>query len=209
MAKDKSKEKAKGARNVPNKHLHARVSFLHQAATFLALREASSPSQSSSEPSNNVDNRFTLEPAASSGHLDDSQMDYQESSNQSKTISSGESAEKPLQSGLSFHLSSQLRQVALKSQIRLHPTIKRTGCKSCSAVLIEGQTCNKYLENTSKGGRKRQADVLVLECINCGSKKRFPIGAKRQENKALRTGASDRGREKEVIVKDGASSLPP
>ncbi|KAF2172214.1 hypothetical protein M409DRAFT_17453 [Zasmidium cellare ATCC 36951] len=209
MAKDKSKEKAKGARSVPNKHLHARVSFLHQAATFFALREASPPSHSSLDPSNNVDNGFTPGPTASILHLDDNQMDCQESSDQSQATSSRESAERPLQSGLSFHLNSQLRQVARKSQIRLHPTIKRTGCKGCSAVLIEGQTCNKYVENTSKGGRKRQAEVLVLECMNCGSNKRFPIGAKRQENKVLRTGASDRGQEKDVIVKDGASSLPP
>lgn len=204
MAKDKIKEKAKGARNVPNKHLHARVSFLHQAATVLVAEESNLLSQPSLEPSSDVD------PAvAQHVRLDDDQMDWKGAFDQHKDINRTEPTETLVRSGMPFHLSSQLRQVARKSQIRLHPSIKRAACKTCNAVLVEGQTCNKHLDNMSKGAKKRQADVIVLECTYCGSKKRFPVGAERQEKKGHRIGASDHRKKNEASDEKGASSLLP
>ncbi|KAK4508127.1 hypothetical protein PRZ48_001865 [Zasmidium cellare] len=204
MAKDKTKEKAKGARNVPNKHLHARVSFLHQAAVALAAQESNTPSQHS--PASPSD----MEPAAAQHvRLDDDQMDWKGLCDQRKDSNGTESNQEPVRSGMSFHLSSQLRQVARKSQIRLHPSLKRAACKTCNAVLVEGQTCNKHLENLSKGGKKRQADVLVLECTYCGSKKRFPVGAERQEKRGHRIGGSDHRQKNGAADEKTASSLPP
>jgi ribonuclease P protein subunit RPR2 len=59
-------------------------------------------------------------------------------------------------------------------------------CKSCNAVLVPGRTAIQRIENESKGGKKPWADVLVISCNRCGSKKRLPVGAKRQPKKRER-----------------------
>jgi len=43
------------------------------------------------------------------------------------------------------------------------------------------------MDNASKGGRKRCADVEVVECLFCKGVKRKPVGAKRQLKRAGRT----------------------
>ena len=128
MAKDKQ-TKPKG---VPNKHLHARTTFLYQAATYLTLR-------------------------------------------------AGE------RSGLALQLASDLHAVSRKGQVRLSPELKRSVCKTCYAVLIPSRTATQTLENESKQGKKPWADVLVLACTLCGTKKRFPVGSKRPKKKGERT----------------------
>ncbi|KAF8252347.1 Rpr2-domain-containing protein, partial [Wilcoxina mikolae CBS 423.85] len=74
-----------------------------------------------------------------------------------------------------FYLSC-LRSVAKKSVIRLDPSIKRTICKRCDALLIPGVSCEHRIENKSKNGKKRWADVLIVECKTCRTVKRFPVG---------------------------------
>ncbi|KAF2206621.1 hypothetical protein CERZMDRAFT_13309, partial [Cercospora zeae-maydis SCOH1-5] len=91
--------------------------------------------------------------------------------------------------GLPFLLTAQLKQVALRSQTRLDVEIKRAICKVCGAVLIEGQTCRIFVENTSRGERKQHADVTIIACDACGNKKRIPTGAKRQQRKNQRSSA--------------------
>lgn len=173
----KEKEKTNGAKGFPNKHLHARVSYLHQVATYLAttdLAQTSDLAKNVPYPAQHV--------AATSG-----------SSGTEEAVLAAEMPRHDVRtwfpaknfhtSGGSCHSSGQMRQVAQKSQIRLHPALKRASCKICNAVLIESQTCDKYVENLSRGGRKAHADVLVLKCHACGAKKRFPIGATRQPRK--------------------------
>ncbi|PSN63740.1 Rpr2-domain-containing protein [Corynespora cassiicola Philippines] len=149
MAKDKP-PKAKG---IPNKHLHARTTFLYQAATYLTLQ---------------------AEPRAS------------------ETTTSKDTADFPLhihaqvKTPLAIQLGSHLQTVSRKGQVRLSADIKRTVCKSCSTLLVPGRTSTQEIENKSKGGKKPWADVLVIVCLTCGAKKRFPVGAKRQEGKAKR-----------------------
>ncbi|EME87281.1 uncharacterized protein MYCFIDRAFT_112416, partial [Pseudocercospora fijiensis CIRAD86] len=92
---------------------------------------------------------------------------------------------------LAYHISSQTRQVALKSQIRPSSDFKQLSCKVCNAVLVHDRTCKRAIENASRGGRKTHANVLVVECIACGTKKRYPIGAKRQQRKKLRAVIGD------------------
>ncbi|PVI05839.1 Rpr2-domain-containing protein [Periconia macrospinosa] len=133
MAKDKP-PKTKG---VPNKHLHARTTFLYQAATYLTLHSAT-----------------------------------------------GASASVP--SSLALQLGSDLQIVSRKSQVRLSADLKRTICKTCNTVLIPGRTATHTVENDSKGGKKPWADVLVVGCTFCGAKKRFPVGATKQQSKAER-----------------------
>lgn len=88
--------------------------------------------------------------------------------------------------GLALQLGSDLQNVSRKGQVRLSSELKRTICKTCNAVLISGRTASQAIENASKGGRKSWADILVITCALCGSKKRFPIDAKRQVKKIER-----------------------
>ncbi|KAF2446994.1 Rpr2-domain-containing protein [Karstenula rhodostoma CBS 690.94] len=88
--------------------------------------------------------------------------------------------------GLALQLGSDLQTVSRKGQVRLSSELKRTICKTCNTVLIPGRTATQAIENESKGGKKSWADVMVITCALCGSKKRFPIGAKRQPKKAER-----------------------
>jgi ribonuclease P protein subunit RPR2 len=74
-----------------------------------------------------------------------------------------------------FYLS-HLRSIAKKNVLRLDPSVKRTICKRCESLLIPGVSCRERIENQSKGGKKRWADVLVVECNACGTVKRFPVG---------------------------------
>lgn len=181
------KEKSKGG--VANKHLHARIAYLQQAASYLTLqgkehqiRGANAPQSTLTAPDDQtqhqnqppiVDTRNAVNEAAT-----------HEQSPQQHSLRSG--VELPETGGLPIHLATHLRQVALKSQIRLRTDVKHSICKRCSSVLVEGQTSNKRIENKSKGGKKPHADVLVISCKVCGAEKRFPVGAKRQKRKGER-----------------------
>ena len=143
MAKDKP-PKPKG---IPNKHLHARTTFLYQAATYLTLQTAGS-----------TETETKL------------------------AVSSGSSL--PQQpSPLALQLGADLHTVSRKAQLRLSVDLKRSMCKSCNAVLVPGRTATQEIGNQSKGGKKPWADILVVSCNHCGSKKRMPVGAKRQPKK--------------------------
>lgn len=89
-------------------------------------------------------------------------------------------------SNASRQLLSDMRSVSLKVQIRHSPELKRTICRYCDTLQVEGQTCSSSVENNSKGGKKPWADVLVLQCLACGNSKRFPVNAARQLRKSLR-----------------------
>lgn len=150
MAKDKA-PKPKG---IPNKHLHARATFLYQAATYLTLRAS-------------VDSN---------------------SAGRSKAVPS-EPVQIQQPSPLALQLGADLHTVSRKAQLRLSVDLKRSMCKSCYAVLVPGHTAIQTIENQSKGGKKPWADVLVITCNRCGSKRRTPVGAKRQSKKRNRIAA--------------------
>jgi ribonuclease P protein subunit RPR2 len=85
-------------------------------------------------------------------------------------------------------------------------------CKSCNTVLIPGRTVSQTIENPSKGGRKPWADVLVVTCLICGGKKRFPVGATKQLKKhkrittstiPLSKSASEDGRQSDTTLVTG------
>jgi len=191
MAKDKTKS------GVPNKHLHARISFLQQAATYLTLQGQGKPANTLDSGDHllvsnkaNEDSSIPDGHAQSNGKADSEQQDHvghvyapHRIAAQAPGHTKTPSATRLHTGGLPLHLATHLRQTALKSQIRLHTNIKRPICKRCSTVLIDGETCTKRVENLSRGGKKPHADVLVLECGVCGAEKRFPVGAKRQKRK--------------------------
>lgn len=64
--------------------------------------------------------------------------------------------------------------VSKKAVLKLHPDMKRTLCKQCSRLLVEGVTCTIRLENKSKK-QLPHCDVLEFTCT-CGTTKRFPVG---------------------------------
>jgi len=178
MAKDKSKS------GVPNRHLHARISYLQQAATYLTARQRDEETiKNTWQPTSKLadGSRADVHTADPNGspHQPNPPDDptFTEQSQVFNTAPSG---------GLPLHLAGHLKQIAGKSLIRLHTNVKHVICRRCSAVLIEGETGMKRIENLSKGGKKSWADVLVVECRACGAGKRFPVGATRPKAKGAR-----------------------
>ena len=188
MAKDKSKA------GVPNKHLHARMSYLQQAATYLALQGLTSkerPVENDTPWRAKEKDGIEPTPTQASCAMPEPRQPTRTSSSQADKIGSSELS-KPDFGGHPLLLSSHLTQVARKSQIRLSSSTKHTICKRCGAPLIEGQTSSQTMENLSKGGRKAHANVLVLKCTVCGATKRWPVGATRQLGKKKRKAAEQK-----------------
>ncbi|WYZ39296.1 hypothetical protein EsH8_III_001210 [Colletotrichum jinshuiense] len=149
MAKPKSE-------SLPNRHAYTRVSYLYQAASYLAT--AQSPKSDSS-------------PNSSRAHDDAYSIDHEKRST-SETVAR--------------RFVSDIRAVSLKAQIRPSPLVKQMMCKYCDSLLVEGKTCSTTVENASKGGKKPWADVMVTKCKVCGNVKRFPVCAPRQKRRPFR-----------------------
>ncbi|KAK3489423.1 RNAse P Rpr2/Rpp21/SNM1 subunit domain-containing protein [Neurospora hispaniola] len=142
---------------VQNRAIYSRVSFLQQAAVFLSRQSQSQhQQQQQSLPSSTSSALAPLVPLPT-----------------------------PLE-GMSRRLATDLRSVSLKTRIRLSPAVKRTICKYCDSLLIDGSTCTAFIENRSKGGRKPWADILVRRCHACKKERRYPIEAKRTKRKTER-----------------------
>ncbi|PQE07198.1 hypothetical protein CJF31_00004876 [Rutstroemia sp. NJR-2017a BVV2] len=151
----------KGVAKVPNKNLYSRVSYLYQAATYLAMREQSD-----------------LDKLSSNGSSLDTENVWPVNNNEIKY----EASLQPL----SRRLLSDLRSVSLKGVMRMSPAVKNSICKHCQTLLIDGSTSTTEVENKSKGGKKPWADVLVRKCNTCGLEKRFPVAAERQPRRPHR-----------------------
>lgn len=182
-----AKKKAPG---VPNRHLYTRISFLYQAATYLAIaskEEAEPASKSSTTPQDAM--------KSNDGSIDGG-------NGAPRVLEQLMSATAP-QQNMSRKILTDMRAVTLKAQIRISPDIKRTICKHCDTLLIDGQTCSSTVENTSKGGKKPWADVLVIRCHTCSREKRFPVSAQRQKRRPHRISSNQLGlSEKSVAATD-------
>lgn len=163
MAKVKA---AKGPLNVPNKILHSRVSYLYQAASYLAAAEQ--PHSGSEPPQYEKDTRIA-------------------SGINSKADKIATTSPKLAYRPASRRLISDLRSVTLKGQMRISPTMKHSVCKGCDTMLIDGSTCTNGVENKSKGGKKPWADVIVRQCHTCGLEEIFPVAATRQKRRPQRS----------------------
>lgn len=179
---------AKAKTGVPNKALHSRVSYLYQAAAYLATQQQHSKTLTKdSQPAD---------------------LKYEAMANLKVKNISDQSPH-----AAARHLISDLRAVSLKVQLRISPAMKHSICKNCDTMLINGTTCSSEVENRSKGGRKPWADVLVQKCNTCGSARRYPIGAERQKrrpHRSPREQAATKSTPKSVETLDDAvsSSLP-
>ena len=168
--------KNKAVKGVSNPHLHARVSYLFQAANYLYSQRWATA-------------------ASGNGPIPDQQMPQQDASTQADNEAvkgrSSHSIDKNLDSlGQSRRLLAHMRTITLKSQVRLSRELKRSVCTRCDTLLVPGDTSRCFIENKSKGGEKPWADVYVVECLQCGAQKRFPVGSKRQP----------KGRQKKTIA---------
>lgn len=152
--------KAQKDAKVPNKHLHSRISYLYQAANYLARVSESSLAVQRAGDNSEVKNDQNVQQKATKPFVE--------------------------ASALTRHLNSHLRAISLRSQIRLTPAFKNTICKRCDTLLIPESTSTTRLENKSCGGKKPWADVLVVTCKACGHVKRYPVGAKRQRSRTER-----------------------
>ena len=156
---------SKGAtkNKAPNGALHSRVSYLYQAAMYLATQTQ----LDKSNPNKEVPSSQAIP------------TDLKDTVEKSKLAATYQPSAR--------RLVSDLRGVSGKVLIRMSPGMKRSICKNCDSILVEGSTCLVEMENKSKGGKKRWADVLVRKCNTCGCARRYPLGErqKRRPHRAL------------------------
>ncbi|KAI9804963.1 MAG: hypothetical protein M1833_006266 [Piccolia ochrophora] len=167
------KNKSSKAASVPNRLLFSRISYLYQAANYVAANDTVSTSQQRTGTE-------SIPPKLSE------QLNEKIPSPASQQPLPAEASVPACGAPLSRQLIAHLRDVSLKGQVRLSQSIKRSICKGCGSLLIPGSTSAATIENQSHGGKKPWADVLVLRCEACGTEKRFPMAAKRQPHKAER-----------------------
>ncbi|XP_062868603.1 ribonuclease P protein subunit p21 [Trichomycterus rosablanca] len=68
------------------------------------------------------------------------------------------------------------KTIAKRLVLRQDPSVKRTLCKKCSALLIPGVTST--VRQRKRGSRGQR--VTVVRCLSCGQTKRFPNNPKHQ-----------------------------
>ena len=182
---------AKPQKRIAQKHLHSRISYLYQAATYLAKvadqAQAGVPCIDS-EFKNRCSAGGELQCAVSAPEaVSDEGFSIPPTKQENRMLNVGVDNDRESKNfAVSRQLLVHLRAVSLRSQIRLTPVVKHTMCKRCSILLVPGSTSTSYVENNSSGARKPWADVLVTTCTACGTSKRFPVGAKRQVRRDAR-----------------------
>ena len=188
-----AQDKAKAHKGLAQKHIHSRISYLYQAATYLANVAHQSRARTpyiengimkQSEPSEELQCAVAAPKPVSDNALPVLPTDHE--IGMPKIAPDGERRNEG--SALSRQLVVHLQAISLKSQVRLSPAMKHTICRRCGILLVPGSTSTSHLENSSRGGRKPWADVLVTTCTACGSAKRFPVGTKRQGRRESRIG---------------------
>ncbi|KAG6061736.1 hypothetical protein E4U32_002838 [Claviceps aff. humidiphila group G2b] len=166
--------KPKGQPGIQNRAIYSRASYLYQAATYLSNCADSLENAASTTPSK------PSKPEV--GGVEQQQNQQQNQQQQQQQYNKQKKAVEKM-SRLAI---SEMRAVSLKAQIRQSPALKRTVCKFCDTLLVEGRSCSSTIENLSKQGRKPWADVLVITCKTCENVKRIPVDAPRQKRKSLR-----------------------
>ncbi|KAI9721308.1 MAG: hypothetical protein M1812_002470 [Candelaria pacifica] len=192
---NKISKKQKLSPVIPNKHLHSRLSYLFQAAQYLSAQSilAQRCVEAKEQPVGQPQGIETFRPDDDCGlQSENTERLPPTGDNRAPSTSREEPRTKSTQNvvllaraphSLSSQLLSHLRAISLKSQIRLSGSVKRSICKCCSALLVPGQTACYQIDNSSRGSRKPWADVLVIQCNVCGTGKRYPVGATKQDRR--------------------------
>lgn len=164
--------KAKVPLGVQNRHIYTRASYLYQAAAFLAT--------ASLQPSTVNDTPNSVRAAANSSRpgYDDTAAAASDLPAQPASHGAADDDQKQQQRALrnmSRSLLADMRAVTRKVLIRPCPVMKRSVCRYCDALLIEGRSCDASVGSASR--RKPWAtDVLTVRCRACAGVKRFPVG---------------------------------
>ena len=177
--------KSSNGAGIPQKHLHSRVSYLYQAAMYLAAAEKEAQHQRLKAPMNGPASSKESQPEGLQGPHNATEPvrggpqapgtdESQTTAPHRQPVSNTDSIAPRRFSPQSRHLLTSMRSVSQKSQIRLSRSIKRSVCRRCDALLAQNSTVQ--IENASRGGRKPWADVLVVRCEQCGFLKRYPVG---------------------------------
>lgn len=169
MAKAKGKKEAKNSKNSQS-HIRARLDYLHQAAAYFQGKSTLAKDQNAKVHNN--------EHTSVAVHIDSGDNGRPVDTQQQVFSVNQKTTQEPLRN-LSRVCVSHLRAVAMKTQIRLPITLKRSVCKRCDTILVPGLTCSRETRNASRDGKKAWADVLVVRCLSCGTEKRFPQTEKR------------------------------
>ncbi|KAJ5339371.1 hypothetical protein N7452_006099 [Penicillium brevicompactum] len=167
-------------------HIRARLDYLHQAAVYLQNQSKQQDGENLSQAPHGAQLRQQRQSQSTSGTV------HNKSKAEQSTPTSPET-EGPL-GNISRTCVLHLRDVAMKTQIRLPVTLKRTLCKRCATLLKPGVTSSHEIRNESRGGKKPWADVLIVRCLPCGAEKRFPQTEKRAKK------LSERGKEKKTAL---------
>ncbi|KAF2237880.1 Rpr2-domain-containing protein [Viridothelium virens] len=181
--------KKKTIKRVSNPHLHARVSYLYQAVNYLFPRQSNVPqvaiTTGDGHPLHPRNHDKVGEQDGCSAQI--KQLPKADDQTSQGILDKGRDG-----SGLSRHLITHIRATALKAQVRLSHQMKHSLCKHCDTLLVPETTSCCFQENRSKGKKKPWADVHVIECLNCGTQKRFPVGSKRQaKGRPKKTGIAE------------------
>jgi len=187
MGKAKAK-KADG--HIPQRHLRARISYLHRAAAYMHSHSPGKPPQQLDETHGELQSRGGSRDLHGEPTADACQNTEEHSSlHATPNLHQGHNGNEALHLvglGQTHRFVSHLRAVSLKGQIRLSAEMKHSICKRCDSRLVVGSTATRNMENKSRGGKKPWAEVLVISCNTCGVKKRFPVAAKRQPRRHVR-----------------------
>ncbi|KXG54390.1 RNAse P, Rpr2/Rpp21 subunit [Penicillium griseofulvum] len=176
MAKVKGKKDSKNSKNSQS-HIRARLDYLHQAAAYFQDKATLAKGQNAKV----ANDEYNLV----ASHVSSVEKGYMVDTNEEVCSLNQKKTQGPLRN-LSRVCVSHLRAVAMKTQIRLPVTLKRSICKRCDTILTPGVTCSHETRNASRGGKKPWADVLVVKCLSCGTEKRFPQTEKRGKKLAER-----------------------
>lgn len=148
-----------------HKPLDLRLAHLHRAAVYLSRIQGAS-----------LDSMPSLHSSTGS---QEGAKDYEPKTKQSVD-------DFPVGKQLGRHLNFQLKDVAMKAQIRLTPAVKHSMCQRCGLFLGDAGSVDVQTQNPSLGGRKPWAAIQVIKCTKCGHRRRVPVCATRQPRKGSR-----------------------
>lgn len=161
--------------SVPNRHIYTRISFLYQASACLSQAAKQDPNTAS----------------ADAGVTHDTKQHHATTlAQQYHSLTAARS--------MARRLLTDFRAIGQKTNTRANPHLKRSICKYCDSLLIEGQTSSSAIENKSKGGKKPWADVLVVKCQTCGGEKRFPVSPRENKRRPFREAKGGRSIEQDA-----------
>ena len=182
------------SRNVPRLkgplHLQSRVSYLYKAAAYFSGLPPGIESEAEAGKE-----EFGRELSQSTGHGQTSwtskyaaiKYRHLEIPVDMNTAESGAKPSATYDEATARAMLLQIEGIAKKGQVGLSPLKKHSICKRCKLLLIDGRNASQRLENKSRGGKKPWADVFVVTCNSCGTRKHYPVGAKRQPQKKDRS----------------------